>query len=80
MTRSIHARINGVGIWMRFVTPLLIGILLMMGNMILGRLASLEVAISQLNGALSNHLQHDVSELRERLARIEERLPARKAP
>ena len=67
MKEEMAQRINGVGILFRFVTPIMVGILLAITSGFLSEMR-------WLRNALDNHLQTDVADIRERLARIEAQL------
>ena len=57
-------RVNGFGVVMRLITPL-------MGGICIAMLTFLLSMMSDMRSSLDNHLQHDVSDIKERLATIE---------
>jgi len=56
--------INGIGVWLRFITPALLALCLFI-------LTGIDRDVNSLTTSLNNHLQTDVSDIKERLARIE---------
>ena len=67
MKPDVEARLNGVSVVFRFITPCMIGILMAMTSSLLSD-------IREMRFSLSNHLNTDVKEISERLARIEQQL------
>ncbi len=57
-------RINGFGIVLRFITPVMVGLVMTM-------IVWLHDDIKAVKLAVTNHLVHDVSDMKERLARVE---------
>ena len=57
-------KVNGFGILFRFITPFMVAISVVM-------MTYISTDIRNMKLSLDNHLQHDVSEIKERLARIE---------
>jgi len=57
-------KMNGWGVIFRFITPLMVFIIAGMMTYILNDIREMKIS-------LNNHLQHDVADIRERIARIE---------
>lgn len=82
------SRINGWGAIFRFVTPMMVGILLAQYNFGYQEQAKfredIRRSILELSKVLNAHLQHDVPLMRERLSTVESRLdiqmPKRRLP
>lgn len=69
MKPDVEARLNGVSVVFRFVTPCMIGILMAMTSYLLGD-------IRQMRSDLTNHLVHDMQKMTNRLTAIETQLKA----
>lgn len=70
MTPDTVGRWNGAGVIMRLITPLMVGICIAMLGFLLN-------SITGMRTSLDNHLQHDVSDIKERLASIEAKMERR---
>jgi len=57
-------KLNGAGTVMRFVTPVMVGIVLAMVSILLGNIKDVQVK-------LDNHLQHEMKTVCERLSGLE---------
>ncbi len=67
MKPELVNKINGFGMVLRFITPCMVGVVIVLMTHFLGEM-------SKMRTSLDNHLQTDVRVIGERLARIEERL------
>jgi hypothetical protein len=74
MKADTVSKLNGVGVLLRFILPLMVGILLLMAGELRGNITQMRDEVKELRIALSNHLQHDVARICNRLERIEEKL------
>lgn len=64
MHAKLKDTINGFGILFRFITPVMVGLVMTM-------VAWLHADVKAVKLAITNHLVHDVSDIKERLARVE---------
>jgi len=64
MKQETVNKLNGVGVILRFVTPFLVGVLVLMIGWLKGD-------IQYVKKLLENHLYHETAEIKERISRIE---------
>jgi len=64
-------KVNGVGYWFRFITPLMVGVLIMLAGMAISKMDSLCASLDGVKVLINNHIQHDVTEMKLSIARIE---------
>ena len=57
-------KINGIGIFLRFLTPLMVGFLLMLAT-------DIRQSIKDVQEKLDNHIEHEVREIFERMSSME---------
>ncbi len=71
MKQETVIKVNGIGAILRFVTPVMVGILMAMVAQDMNMRKAMELKVDNINISLNNHLQHDVADIKSSLMRIE---------
>ena len=67
-------KVNGYGAILRFITPLMVGLLLALQHQSYQTQESLREEVKELRTIISNHVMTEIAKIGERLSRVEERL------